>query len=74
MLEFKPGTKGAHSPPEKMFAPLEKCVGDSLKQLKTVLKNRAPLRKLFAVPLVPIWLLACLSSLHVSFKPSCYKT
>jgi len=36
MLEFKPGTRGAHAPPEKMLAPLEKCVGDSLKQLNIV--------------------------------------
>jgi len=36
MLEFKTGARGAHTPPEKMFAPLEKCVGDSLKQLDIV--------------------------------------
>jgi len=36
MLEFKPGTREAHTPPEKIFAPLEKCVGYSLKQLDIV--------------------------------------
>ena len=59
---------------EKMFALLEKCFGCSLKQLDKVQKFWAPLRKLFAARLVPICLRACLSSLHVSFKPSCYKT
>jgi len=36
MLLFKPGTREAHTPLEKMFAPIEKCVGDSLKQLDIV--------------------------------------
>jgi len=55
MLEFKTGTRGAHTPSEKMFAPLEKCVGDSLKQLDILQKIYALLiRKLFAAPLVPI--------------------
>jgi len=47
MLEFKPGTRGAYTPPEKMFAPLEKCDGDSLKQLDILLKNLGLSQKTF---------------------------
>jgi len=56
----RPVTKVAQgaSPPAKLFAPLEKFVGHSLKLLDTVLKYWAPLRKLFVPPGVPSWLWA----------------
>jgi len=44
---------------ENFLRPLEKCVGHSLKLLEIVQKFWAPLRKLFAPPVVPSWLRAC---------------
>jgi len=53
------GGAGEAKPPLEKFSPsLEKCVGYNLKILDIVQKVCAPLRKLFAPPGVPSWLLA----------------
>jgi len=70
MHEFKTVSREA----EGVETPLEKCVGDSLKQLNIVYKIWTPLRKPFNPPMVPSWFRACLSSLYVSLKLSCSKT
>jgi len=59
---FRPVTRGGAGgeSPLYLFAPLEKCVEDSLKILDIVWKIWAPLRKVFAPPGVPIWLQACI--------------
>jgi len=52
------GRREGEASPRKIFAPLEKCVGHSLKLLDTIQKISAPLRKFFAPPGVPSWLRA----------------
>jgi len=54
----RPVTRGSEAPLRKIFAPLEKCVGRSLKILDRVKKSWAPLGKLFAPPGVQSWLRA----------------
>jgi len=49
----RPVTRGGEALSRKFFAPLEKCVGYSLKLLNIIQKIWAPLRKLFAPPGVP---------------------
>jgi len=50
--------QGGRNPLEKIFPPLEKCVGHNFKLLDTVQNIWAPLRKLFAPPGVTSWLRA----------------
>ena len=59
-IVFRPVTRGcaggAKPPLETFLAPLEKCVGHSLKIFDIVQKFWAPLGNLFAPPGVPSWL------------------
>jgi len=52
------GEQEGRTPPRKIFAPLEKCIGHRLKLLDIVQKIWAPLRDLFAPPVVSSWLRA----------------
>jgi len=60
-------------PPKNCFAPLEKCVGHSLKLLDIVSKIWAPLRTLFASPSVPSWLRAWWSQVFSFGRPLGHK-
>ena len=57
----KARNQGGRIPPRKIFAPLEKCVGHSLKILDIVQKISAPLGNHFVPPGAPSWLRACCS-------------
>ena len=56
---YQARNQGGRSNPRKFFAPLEKCVGHSLKILDIVQKIWPHLGKLFAPPGVQSWLRAC---------------
>jgi len=69
---YKARNQVGEAPHRKFFAPLEDCVGHSLKLFDTVQKFWAPLRKISAPPGAPNWLQACPVPAFILLENGCF--